>query len=986
MVVRMCVVLALLGMILPLSRSSGLAAQGTVSGQVVEAGTMRPMAGAQVSIVEAGVGGLANAQGRYLIVGVPAGQVTVRAQSIGFATEEQVVTVPDGGTVSADFTLRTEALGLDEIVVTGTAGGQRRRAIGNVVTSLDIAARLEREEPVSIQQMLSGQVAGANVRIGGGNVGSGGTIRIRGMSTLALNSEPIVYVDGIRVDGGQTSSGTGRGDKNISRLNDINPQDIASIEIIKGPAAATLYGTEATNGVIQIITKRGQTSSPRLTVSIRQGVNWLSHPEEVFPENWTLEDGQVIRQDLVAEAAAEGSPLFRHGRIQNYSANLSGGQGPFNYYFSLGYEDEVGHVYTNDLQRLRLRSNLGLSITDDLEVSTEVGVVRSDLSYQPDAGTNISRAIIRGLPSTRNTEFRGFDAMPPEALYQIQNTEELNRGTASTTVTHRPTTWFTQRLIAGLDWSDTKGVVFQPRLPEESPRWYGSSSVGEKELSNARKLIQTLDYSATASFDLSPTWTSATTVGAQFFSNETSISGAEGRDMPTPSVSTVSAAAIRTSSETFVENKTLGAFVQQTIGWKDQLFLTAAVRADANSAFGEEFNEAYYPKFSGTWTISDAGFWNVDFAESVRIRGAWGRSGQQPEAFAALRTYSPATGPGDLPTLTPGNVGNPALKPETGTEFEIGVDASFLQGRVTTEFTHYRQSTNDLIIAERVAPSAGFPGTRFVNLGQVDNQGYEIGLTVTPISSESTELDLTFSAGHNENTLVDLAGREVQADTRGRWHHIEGEPLGVMGTKRIATAEWGPDNTLVNVTCQGSAEQDFAPMPCNEAPFHLLGSGEPSWTGSFGQRLTLGSGLTLSANWVFAFDTWKYSTDEWAREQRLQTTEMAVMRQQGLGDPVEQASLITPDVEHPFFERDDHVRLREISASYVLPSDWVQGWGISRAAITLSGRNLFYAYVHPSFRYGDPESKSYRNAPWPAWEQARLPGPQSFVTSFQVTF
>ena len=963
-----------------------IAAQtGTVTGQVLEQGSLRPVAGAQVSIPAAGMGALANNQGRFLITNVPVGEVTLRVQSIGFATAERTVTVAVGATEAVDFQLESEALGLDEIIVTGTAGGQRRRAIGNTVSSLDISDRLERSEPVSMQQMLSGQVPGANVRVGGGNVGGGGTIRIRGMSTMALNSNPIVYVDGIRIDGGQTSISTGRGDTNISRLNDINPADIERIEVIKGPAAATLYGTEATNGVIQIITKKGTASAPQVTATVRQGVNWLTSPETVMPTNYTLENGQVITQNLVEEQAARGDPLFRYGHAQAYGATLRGGQGAFTYYFSGMHEDEKGHIFNNEIQRTSVRSNLGLAVTDRLDVSTEVGLIQSSREYQQDAGSNVSRMVVRGLPATRNTEFRGFDGLTPEALYRIDQTEDLNRAMASATVNHRPTDWLAHRLVAGFDWSDAEGALFRPRLSDESPRFYGSASVGNKQLSNARTLVQTVDYNATASFEFGPTWTSATTAGVQYFATATRVATAIGNDMPTPTVSTVSAGATRTAAENFVENKTLGAFIQQTVGWQDQFFLTAAVRGDANSAFGDEFTAAYYPKISGTWTVSDAAFYNLDFVESLRVRAAWGKSGQQPDAFAALQTYAPTTSASDLPGLTPDNLGNPELKPETGQELEVGFDASLFDGRLSTEFTHYRQSTRDLIIAERVAPSGGFPGQRFINIGQVDNVGYEIGLAFTPLRTASTALTFTATAGHNKNTLVDLAGREVQADSRGRWHHVEGEPLGTMGTKRIATAEWSGTN-LVNVTCQGSEEDNFAPMPCNQAPFHLFGSGDPSWSGSFGNILRLGNNLTLSSNFVFAVDSWKYSTDEWAREQRLGTTEMAVMRAQGLGDPIEQASLITRDVERPFFERDDHVRLRELSASYVLPDAWIQGLGVSNASITLTGRNLFYLWVHPEFRYGDPESKAYRQAPWPAWEQARLPGPQSFVTSMRITF
>jgi len=458
--------------------------------------------------------------------------------------------------------------------------------------------------------------------------------------------------------------------------------------------------------------------------------------------------------------------------------------------------------------------------------------------------------------------------------------------------------------------------------------------------------------------------------------------------MPTPAVSTVSAAAVTEGSESFSENNTLGTFIQQTIGWQNQAFFTAAIRADANSAFGESFDAAYYPKFGATWVVSDADFWDVGFINSLRLRTAWGKSGLQPATFAAIRTYSPTTGPGDQATITPGNLGNPDLRPEVGSELELGFDASLFGDRLNLELTHYRQSTTDLIVQELVAPSIGFSGQRYVNVGEVRNRGYEFSIEGRPISTRGVELQLSATAGYNKNELVSLAGRQVQADTRGRWQHVEGYELGSMWSKYIATAEYGPDNELINVTCKGPAEENFAPMPCPDAPFHYVGNPGPTWTGGLNQTLRLGSSLTFNAVWVFNLDTRRYSTDNWARENTLQTSLTAVQRLQGTLDPVIAAGYVTTDVEHQLMYRDDFIRLREISASYTLPDSFVQGFGVSRASVTLSGRNL-WTWAHPEFedaKLYDPEVKAVRTAPWPGWEQARMPLAANITTTIRLTF
>jgi TonB-dependent SusC/RagA subfamily outer membrane receptor len=967
----------LLVLFLTLALPSVALAQGTVTGRVTQSSSLRPLAGAQVSIPGSAIGSLANNEGIFRIQNVPVGTHTVRVEILGFATQERSVTVANGQTVTADFSLEQQALGLDEIVVTGTAGGQQRRAIGNVVGSLSASSTLEQSTPASLQQMLAGRVPGVSINVGGGNVGTGGPLEIRGISTISLGGGPLIYVDGVRFNG---SGG---------RLNDLNPEDIDRIEVIKGPAAATLYGTEASNGVVQIITKKGTAGARTVELVVRQGANWFNDPGGRIEPNFGLVNGQIISQDLYAEETAAGRAMFRTGQIQNYGLSIRGGRDNFSYYVSGNHDDEQGYMLNNGAKKTTLRTNLQLAATSELDVSTDVGVTRASASTQPDGTsgtTGIFSMLLWGNPLTRATPSRGFMVGPPEVNYDIDTQEQTNRATASVTITHRPLSWLTQKLVTGVDWTDEKSSTFHPRLPEGSPAFYGANSTGRKVLSNARTLNQTVDYNVTAMRDVNADISSATSFGAQFFTRETASGTADGQQMPTPAVSTVSAAAVRTGSESFSENKTFGVFVQQTFGWRNQAFLTGALRADANSAFGESFDAAYYPKLSGTWVVSDAAFWNVGFVENLKLRAAWGRSGLQPSAFAKFRTYSPITGPGDLPAVTPGNVGNPDLKPEVGQELELGFDAGLFSNRVIVEFTHYRQMTTDVILSERVAPSLGFAGDRDVNAGKVSNQGYELRLETTPIQTRSISLNIGGAVAYTKNKLEDLEGRRVQADTRGRWQHIEGLPLGAMHTKYIASAAWGPNRTLINVMCKGPAPE-FTPMPCAQAPFHFFGRPDPGITGSVSNLLSIGNAVTISALWMFVGDSRRFNTTEWYRDNTQRNSEAAQLAALGTLDPITAAEMYTPDVEYRYFERDDFVKLRELSASYNLPSAWVTRFGASRASLMVTGRNLL-TWAHADFRKSglDPETKANRSAPWPGWQQTRSPIPHSIVTSMRVTF
>ena len=231
---------------------------------------------------------------------------------------------------------------------------------------------------------------------------------------------------------------------------------------------------------------------------------------------------------------------------------------------------------------------------------------------------------------------------------------------------------------------------------------------GDRSIWDINTKTRTVDYSATATFSVTDQLTSATSVGLQYFEEDRSQLFLQGEEFSVSSLETISGGDERTADEDFLENVTVGTFIQNEFGWEDRIFLTGAVRFDDNSAFGTDFNAAVYPKASGSWVMSEEDFWPDPLGvDEFRLRGAWGKSGQQPDAFAASRLYTPITGPGQG-ALTPLAIGNPDLGPEVGRELELGFDASLLDDRVGLEFTWYSRVTKDAIVASPVRPS-GFP-------------------------------------------------------------------------------------------------------------------------------------------------------------------------------------------------------------------------------------------------------------------------------------
>ena len=350
-------------------------AQGSLTGLVTDAASGRPLSSAQVFIDATGLGGLTNASGRYLIVNVPAGQHTLRATLIGFNNVDQMVTVSDGQATSSDFAMSQAALALDGIVVTGTAGQARRREVGNQIAQVNIA---EVPEAVTgVGELLQTRVVGARIQFGSGNSGSGADIRLRGNSSTALSNQPLIYIDGMRAKSEPSSSQNGAEDP-YSPLNDLNPDDIDRIEVVKGPAATTLYGAEAAAGVIQIFTKRGGNGAPQWTAETQQGYAYFRpFGTDEVPYLWL-------------------DQVFRKGHRQRYSMSVRGGTDDIGYFVSGAWNDNVGAVETDGEQKMNVRANVTFSPTEDLMLQFNNTFARTDLT-QAQMGNSVTSIMMTCL-------------------------------------------------------------------------------------------------------------------------------------------------------------------------------------------------------------------------------------------------------------------------------------------------------------------------------------------------------------------------------------------------------------------------------------------------------------------------------------------------------------------------------------------------------------------------------------------------------------
>lgn len=964
-----------------------LAQDGAVEGVVVSEQSQRPLSGAQVAVEGTGQGTLTDADGRFRITGIEGTEVTLRVALIGYRSVSRTAAV---GETDIQVALSEQAVELDAIVVTGTAGDTRRRALGNAIAQIDAADVVERQPVNTVQDLIRGRAPGVVLTSPTGMVGGGSQIRVRGISSLSLSSRPLLYVDGVRVDnaGSTGPPAQGLGISVVSRINDINPADIESIEVIKGPAAATLYGTEASNGVIQIITKRGAAGQPRFNMRVRQGANWFANAEGRIPETFWRNPGtnEVESLNIVAQENARGTPIFRTGHAQRYDLNLSGGEENVQYFLSGGYENEEGVERDNALTRWTGRANLTVTPHERVEVTGNAGYTSSNtgLNWEGSGGgvmwstvfaTPARQTLADGSPSPA----RGFRTSPPDVIYDAFNlSQDVGRFTGSLQFNHRPADWFSQRLNVGTDRTTESNTTLTER--NEDVQFFfgtllGSKTAGRREVEN-----NTFDYSGTASFDLSESIASSTSFGAQYYRVMTTNVSATGEQFPAPGLTAVNAAAIQRGSEGFVENATVGVFVQQQVGLRDRLFLTGAVRADDNSAFGENFNLVYYPKASMSWVLSEEPFWPLPALNTFRLRAAYGESGQQPAAFAALRSYAPATGRGDVAAVTTSTVGNPDLGPERGKELELGFDASFLGERLGLEFTYYDQRTTDAIVLRSIAPSTGFAGSQWVNIGEMVNRGVEMMLDAHVLSRRNADWSLSLNLATNENEVLDL-GTELETLVLSSQFGVEsrvGFPASSFFHRRVLSAEVNADGQTLNPMCDGGPEAGGEAVPCAEAPNVYLGRTTPSLEGALSSSLTLFERLGVTAVMDFKGGHHKWDGNLWVRCSIFGACQENVNPQEA--DPARLAAFQRDlALQSPYISDAGFVTLRELAATYTLPPRWASRVGASNASVSVAGRNLHTWTNWPGL---DPEIAFGGN--W--YEQNNLPQLTQFVTTVNLSF
>lgn len=962
-----------------------------VSGTVVAARSLQPLVGAQVTVEGTDQGALTDDRGRFRIQNVSGQEVTLEVVMLGYRTLTQTVPVGDA---NVRLALTETAVQLDQIVVTGTAGGSARRALGNSVSQVQAAEIVEIAPITKTGELLNARVPGAIVQSGSGLAGGGPRITIRGASSMVLDAEPLLYVDGVRME---NSTATGADDGTvISRLNDINPQDIESIEVIKGPAAATLYGTEAAGGVIQIITKKGRPGDTNFNVDVEQGASWLPNIEDRWVTALYRDDsGQVREMNIPRLERERGTPMFKTGHVQGYGVNASGGSEAVRYYVGVGVNEQQGYSDHNWAQRISARSNLGFTLGRDFDLSTTAFFVKNRVQTTDDSFIDSSlpgNPENLDVPRLRGSWYRRHDLVVETFL----EGQDVDRFSGSLQLNHENGSWLSQRLKVGLDYTDQENMrLHRATDDEEVQATFGSFySDGYRHVDRRTTRYLTLDYNGTVTKNIADGLTSATSVGGQFHQKYIELNYLEGRGFPAFDVIAIAAAAQRHAEQDVIDNVTLGVYLQEQLSWQNRLFLTGAIRADDNSAFGENFDLVTYPKISGAWVLNEEPFWDIDFVDALRLRFAFGASGKQPDAFAALRTFAGAQGFNGQSALVPSAVGNPDLKPERGEELELGFDLGMFSDRLGLDFTFYTQTVRDAIAERQVAPSFGFSGydagLQFVNLGELKNQGIELLLTGNWLRSDRVSSELAFNVSYNKNEILDLGDQEFYQTNFSENQHRVGFPVASFFTKHVVGAELDADGNAVNIMCDGGTgtggvEPGGSPVRCDDAPRLFTGSPLPDWQGSISSTTTFDRfRLYILAD--FRLNEVKLNGAHWNACASLRVCEVNLYPERFDATTIGAYTLANTQDVSIVYNDASFMKLREVSLAYNVPDAWAATFGASRATVTLSGRNL---YTIDDYPYGvDPESirLHQQQRGQTAVDLGAFPLPTQLITKVNLTF
>jgi TonB-linked SusC/RagA family outer membrane protein len=980
---RLCVVAA---MLLGVVAGSAPAQQASVAGRVTDSASHHPLVSAQVYVSGTTLRTLTDQSGRFHFDDVPSGAVTFRAVLIGYRAATRTITVAPGEAATVDLSLSFTPFGLEAVVVTAT-GAQTEREQGNAIHKVDPADITSKAPVLDMSNLLNGRAPGLLVQDAGGTTGSGTRTRIRGSNSLSLSNEPVIYVDGVRVENGASSISVGVGGQTPSRLNDINPNDLETVQVAGGPSASVLYGTDAANGVIQLQTKQGKAGPTRWEVYAEGGV---LNDITTYPANYRGADALDSSCTLISQVASKCTqtrlhifnPIetfspFRTGHRQEYGVAASGGTDQTTYYVSGHWNQELGVYQPNENRQVSVLANLHQQASSHLDFLARAGYTSGKLRL-PENDNNSLGVLSSGFLGRADTVNQGYGFLTPQQSFSILTFQTIDRFTGSFQANYRPAEWLVVQGVAGIDFTSRFDERTFPTgaIPAA---FSGSLNAGQRSANPFQIYNWTGTVDATASFVLTPTVTSTTTVGAQYFKNNFHGVVASRSLGLAAGTGSLAGGVVPFDSETTQPVVTFGKFIEERVGIRDRIFLAGALRNDRNSSFGVKFGDVVYPKLSGSWVISDEPFFpRTSRLNTLRLRAAWGQSGVHPGPLDAVQYYAATpvlVGGLDVPGITVGNIGSQTLKPERTSEIEVGFEADGLNQLLHLDVAYYDKSSRDALVARHLAPSLGTSDTRFENLGEVSNKGIEITATAHVVDRPSLRVNLTATAWGNRNRLVTFNDTTIHAIVFGLGGFSQrfqpGYALGSYFMAPYTYADGNKDGII-----------DTSEVTLGAAPV-FLGQPFPDHGGTLSADVTILRHLRLYALLDGRFGNKLFNSTEQFRCLPPRNNCRALNdKTTPLTDQAAAAANLK-GTQAGYIEDGGFTKLREVSITYVAPDEWARKFGATALSFSVAGRNLA---TWTNYKGVDPELNEAGQNNFTTADFLTQPPVRYFIGRINVTF
>lgn len=1026
-----------------------------------------PVWGATVQLQSGTVGATTDSLGFFTMnfpENLKAAKLVISA--VGYTTLYEKV--PESYTSQTlNFVMSEDVMKLNEVVVTGTSLRTERKQLGNQITTVK-SVDLINAGSSNVIGALSGKVPGAQIVQNSGDPYGGFSVKLRGIGSINGSSEPLYIIDGVIADNSSQSVILLNGDKegkpmapSINRLADINPNDIDHIEVINGAAAAAIYGSRAANGVVQIFTKRGVTGKPKISFTTSLSVSRIRKklPMNMFPFRFgvpkdtdnlgAFEDGLPMIANRYPNGTAPSgvtgdgpnklwtvlTPVKRYDPQDDIFTtalgsdnfiSVSGGANDTKYYMSAFYTENNGIIKSTNYKRygakMRVDQNFGtkLKVAMQLEYSNALSreVPTGNNYFSPVNAMFISDNVYDVTAVDANGNLKGVEfnrVNPMSIINTFKVTQQVNRTLANVQANWKIADGISLDYVAGADYYTQIGNQYQPKLPyaydaNGKLRVAGAAyPLGYASLGKFTNLLMNNDLNLSIRKEISESISSTTSLGGTWQYAKKIFSSVQGERV-LPYISTAASFQLNQTPasqlETISELTIFGYYAQQTLGFRDKLYATGAIRFDGSSAFGVNNQNIAYPKASLSYLLSNENFWKDSFIKKwisvLKFRGSWGQAGNLNGigAYDRYTNYLPVvyTGYGAGGFLPPTQQGQQNIRPEKKSEVEYGVDMSLWGGRIGVQFTAFQQNISDLIMQLNQAPSTGYL-TVLGNVGKMTNKGVELLISAKVIENKDFNWESSFLFNRAQNKVTQLysgAASFIGFNSLNTLGVKVGAPVGVFNYTYFARNEQGdflldtrglpqlekgkvtvsPDGGTINTPLRDANGQ-----PTGNVLYNNDRSPNPNWTGSFINEFSYKK-LSLRLQ----FDILRGATIfNWPLGTRQNTG-------QGLDAEKEEKGLLTRGwvaasngqlgatrVQEYMLDNGNYVKLRELALSYTI-GDWEI---LKNCRVSLMGRNLF---SWDNYRGYDPETNSGGASIVRGDDFGQTPIPRFFQLSFSTSF